>query len=57
MSETDKIIENAVGALYRGFFQLRQAKLYQEEYDAMGTLLNMLMKDRQHLREKYNVDP
>ena len=55
MSETDKLIENAVGELYKGFYRLRQAKQYQEEYDAMGTLLNMLMKDRQHLRDKYHV--
>lgn len=55
MTTPEKIIEDAVGELYRGFFRLRQAKLYQEEYDSMGIVLNMLMKDRQFLREKYNI--
>lgn len=55
MNEADKIIEDAVGNLYRGYFKLRQAEKYQEEYDAMGTLINMLMRDREHLRQTYRV--
>jgi len=55
--DPDKIIENAIGELYRGFFKLREACKFQEEYDAMGTLLSMLTKDRQHLREKHKVNP
>lgn len=57
MSENPStIIENAVGELYRGFFKLRQSKQYQEEYNSMGSLLNMLMQDRQYLRKTYKVD-
>jgi len=57
MDDANKIIEKAVGELYRGYFKLREAKEYQEEYDAMGTLMNMLMKDRDNLRMKYKVNP
>lgn len=49
-------IDKAVGLLYIALFRMRKAKMYQEEYDAMGTLMNMLMKDRQTLREKYKVN-
>lgn len=54
-TDSNKIIENAVGELYRGFFQLRKAGKFQEEYNIMGTLLDMLIKDRQHLRETYKI--
>lgn len=58
MSEgKDDPVEAAVGELYREFFKLRQAKRYQDEYDAMGALLNMLQADRQNLRVKYGVNP
>lgn len=55
MTDAEKIIEEAIGNLYRGYFKLRQEKRYQEEYDSMGTLINMLTKDRQHLRSKYEI--
>ena len=48
------IIENAIGELYRGLFRLRELKEYQEEYDTLGTLLNMLMEDREHIRSTYS---
>jgi hypothetical protein len=51
--DPDQIIENAVGELYRGFYRLRQQKQYQEEYDSMGALLNMLMQDRDYIRKTY----
>ena len=54
--DPNTIIENAVGELYRGFYKLSQSKQYQEEYDSMGSLLNMLMQDRQHLRKTYKVE-
>lgn len=50
-------VEHAVSTLYVAFFNLRKAGRYQEEYDAMGTLMNMLARDRQHLREKCGVTP
>ncbi len=49
------IIENAVGELYRGYYRLRQGQQYQEEYDSMGALMSMLMRDREHIRQKHYV--
>ena len=53
--ELEKQLEDAVAELYKVFFRLREAKLYQEEYDSMGTIISMLTEDRQHLRKKYEV--
>lgn len=50
------IIENAVAELYKGYFRLRNEKRYQEEYDAMGSLIDMLSADRQHMRQKYKLE-
>jgi hypothetical protein len=55
--DIDVMIEIAVGDLYKNFMRLRKAERYQDEYDAMGTLLNMLSTDRQFLRTKYKVKP
>lgn len=55
--EIDSIIENAVGELYRGFFRLRKSEQFQREYDEMGIIINMLMRDRDHLRKTYKVNP
>lgn len=49
----DKIIEDAVGELYRGYYRLRQQKQYQKEYDSMGVLMDMLLRDRDYLRKTY----
>jgi hypothetical protein len=57
MNTPEKIIENGYAEIMRGCYRLRQAKKYQEEYDSMGVILNLLMQDRQHLREMYNVNP
>lgn len=51
----EDIIEQAVAELYRGFFRLREAGKYQEEYDTIGTIINMLTEDRVVLRHKYGV--
>ena len=56
MTDTNQIdleIEETIGLLYSKFYQLRQLKEYQLEYDIMGTLMQMLCEDRQFLREKY----
>ena len=54
--EIEEIIENAVGELYRGFFRLRKSEQYQREYDTMGAIINMLTRDRDHIRTAYKVD-
>ncbi len=45
--------ELAVGALFMSFYNLRKNGQVQEEYDNMGTLIDMLMTERQHMRVKY----
>lgn len=55
--DIEDIIENAVGELYRGFYRLRGSKQYQREYDTIGSIINMLMEDRQHIRKNYKVNP
>ncbi len=54
--EAIAIIENAIAELYRGYFKLRMNRKYQEEYDSMGSLINMLSVDRQNIRIKYKID-
>ena len=46
-------LEEAIVSLYTALFRLRQAGKVQEEYDAMGTLVDMLVTDRDHIRAKY----
>lgn len=55
LEETDAIIENGVGEIYRGFFRLHEAGEIQEEYNQMGVILMMLMQDRHNLRTNYKV--
>ena len=56
LEDPNTIIENGVGEIYRGFFRLRQAGKVQEEYNAINTLITMLLKDREYIRSKYKVD-
>jgi hypothetical protein len=56
LKKANEIIENGVAEIYRGFFRLREMGEYQEEFNAMGALLNMLIEDRQHLIKKYKVE-
>ena len=53
IEEANIFIENGVAEMYRGFFRLRQLHEFQEEYDSMGAIINMLMQDRDHIRKKY----
>jgi hypothetical protein len=46
-------VENGIMELYKGFFQLRSSGEYQKEYDAMTTLINMLIEDKQFLLKKH----
>lgn len=46
-------VEEAVGELYTAFYRLRKADRLQEEYDDMGTLMDMLAKDREQMRVKF----
>lgn len=53
---TTQIIENSVGELFRGIFRLNENKEYQEAYDVMGAVINMLVESRQHLRETQTIN-
>ena len=53
--EIETVIETGIENLYKGFYRLRKSEQYQREYDTMGTIIDMLMKDRQHIRETYKV--
>lgn len=46
-------VEEAIGALYVMLYRLRQDGEYQEEYDVMGTIINLLSVDRSDMRRKY----
>lgn len=54
-TKTADVVADAVGALYREFFKLREAGDVQEEYDCMGTLIKMLQQDRETIRRTYEV--
>jgi hypothetical protein len=54
-SATADSVEDAVGALYTQLYRLRKSGNYQEEYEVMQALSNMLIRDMAFLREKYNV--
>lgn len=56
LEKANLLIEQSLGEMYRGFFRLRNLKAYQEEYDTMGVIIDMLMQDRQVLREKHGVE-
>lgn len=53
--DIEKIIENGIGEIYRGLFHLRNSKQYQREYETLGVIINMMTKDREHLRNTYEV--
>lgn len=53
--ELETRFEEAVGQMYAALYNMRKAGLYQEEYDAMGTVIRMMIQDREVLRLKYGV--
>jgi hypothetical protein len=52
-SSAEARLEKAVGELYAALYQMHEIGMYQEEYDSMGTIINMLVEDRQHFRQMY----
>lgn len=55
VDEIESIIEEGYAKMMLGFFKLRQSKQYQREYDTMG-IIDMLIEDRQYLRNMYKVN-
>lgn len=59
MTKEDKAneqIEEGIGQLYIGLYNLRRLNKHQEEYDAMGSIIAMLQKDRQFMREQFDIE-
>lgn len=52
----DNDIEDGVAKIYGALFRMRKANQYQREYDALGTIINMMMEERRFIREKYKVE-
>jgi hypothetical protein len=50
---TERILEKSVGELCRGLFRLMEDGHHKDAYSTMGIILNMLLEDREMLRNKY----
>lgn len=54
---TQQLFEDGFADIMLGAFRLRKEGKYQEAYDELGVVLNLIMEDRQELREMYKVNP
>ena len=52
---TGELFEQGFMLIQVGKFRLMQDGKNQEAYDELGIVLNLLMEDRQHLREVHKV--
>ena len=52
-----ELFEDGFAEIMLGAFKLRKQGKYQEAYDKLGVVLNLIMQDRQELREIYKVNP
>ncbi len=53
----EELFEDGFAEIMLGAFKLRKEGKYQEAYDELGVVLNLIMQDRQELREIYKVNP
>jgi hypothetical protein len=53
----EQLFEDGFAEIMLGAFKLRKEGKYQEAYDELGVVLNLVMQDRQELREIYKVNP
>jgi len=53
----EQLFEDGFAEIMLGAFKLRREGKYQEAYDELGVVLNLIMQDRQELREIYKVNP
>jgi len=54
---TDQLFEDGFAMVAVGAYRLMEDGKYQEAYDQLGYVLDLLMEDRQMLRKKYKVEP
>jgi hypothetical protein len=52
-----ELLEDGFSEIMLAAFKLRKEGKYQEAYDELGVVLNLIMQDRQELREIYKVNP
>ena len=52
-----ELFEDGFSEIMLGAYKLRKEGKYQEAYDELGVVLNLIMQDRQELREIYKVNP
>lgn len=51
---TERIIERAVGELYRGIYRLRIDNHHQTAYDTLGVILDLIVEERSNIRNTIN---
>ena len=54
--EAQTMIENGYAMMSAGFYRLRKTGSIQDEYDSMGTVIDLLSQDRQHIRNTYEIN-
>jgi hypothetical protein len=52
---TAQLFEDGFVLIATGSFRLRNEGKYQEAYDELGYIIDMLMQDRQEIREKHDI--
>ena len=51
-----ELYDDVFAEIMLGAFKLRKEGKYQEAYDELGVVLDLIMQDRQELREMYKVN-
>jgi hypothetical protein len=54
---TEELFEDGFSEIMLGAFKLRKEGKYQEAYDELGVIIDLIMQDRQELRIMYKVNP
>lgn len=54
---TDQHFEDGFAEIMLGSFKLRKEGKYQEAYDELGSIVDLLLEDRHELRSLYKVGP
>ena len=52
-----ELFEDGFSEIMLGAFKLRKEGKYQEAYDDLGIVLNLIMQDREEIRKMYKVNP
>ena len=55
--QINKLFEDGFVSIALGAFKLRELGQYQDAYDEIGHIIDLLMQDRQELRKNHKVNP